>query len=62
MTTSRRVRQLGNCMRRVPPKNPYKNRQEADADAARVLRESGVVLRPYECACGWWHLSRRSTT
>lgn len=57
MTTTRRVRQLGNCMRQA--KNPYRDRAEAAADAARVLGESGVTLYPYECACGWWHLSRR---
>jgi hypothetical protein len=50
-----REKQLRNCMLRA--KNPYLSRQEAVADATRILSESGVTLHPYECACGWWHLS-----
>ena len=52
----RKARQLRDCQRR--PKNPYESREEAVADAARVRDESRVVLYPYECACGFWHLTR----
>jgi hypothetical protein len=51
------VRQLRDCQLRT--KNPYESREEAIADAARVLDESGVALHPYPCACGWWHLTSR---
>ena len=37
-----------------------KRRYADDAEAADVVRRAarhGKTLHPYECACGWWHLT-----
>jgi hypothetical protein len=47
----------------MPPKCPtprkirFKTRDRANRAARRLLREKGFALYPYQCPCGWWHLT-----
>jgi len=51
-----RAAQLAAC-KKNPKRLRYSSRSYARQDAKRILRESRRRLRPYECACGWWHLT-----
>lgn len=41
----------------TPAKSRYATNQAADSAASRVQIPIGQHLRPYECPCGWWHLT-----
>lgn len=41
-----------------PTKTRYATRATADNAANRVSFQAGVALRPYECPCTWWHLTK----
>lgn len=41
----------------TPDKSRYATNQAADNAASRVQIPIGQHLRPYECPCGWWHLT-----
>ena len=53
-----RAAQLAAC-KKNPKRLRYSSRSYARRDAKRILRESRRRLRPYECACGWWHLTSK---
>jgi hypothetical protein len=41
-------------------KRRYATRAAADrASAELTVYAGGIRMRPYLCACGWWHLTRR---
>lgn len=56
-----RERQLALCQEQK--KRKFSTRPEARL-AARMARHrnKSVRLRPYECACGWWHLTSGPVT
>jgi hypothetical protein len=41
-----------------PTKTRYATRATAESAANRVSFQAGVTLRPYECPCTWWHLTK----
>ncbi|MBH1939250.1 hypothetical protein I5Q34_34185 [Streptomyces sp. AV19] len=41
----------------APGKSRYATR-EAATSAARAQVAAGRILRPYQCPCGWWHLTK----
>lgn len=48
----------GSC--RSAGKRRYATRRAALQQAhALVYVAGGIVMRPYRCECGWWHLTRR---
>lgn len=47
---------MGNCP--TPTKARYATREAADKAAATSEAVHGRTLRPYECVCTWWHLTR----
>jgi hypothetical protein len=40
-------------------KKRYESKREAHQDAKRLKVVMHVRLYPYECACGWWHLTSK---
>lgn len=48
-------KQLSACIRRDKKRYPDQQRAAIDADMANY--RNNVILYPYECACGWWHLT-----
>ncbi|AVH59943.1 MULTISPECIES: hypothetical protein [Streptomyces] len=41
-----------------PTKSRYATREAAETAARRVALRIEAPLRPYECACTWWHLTK----
>jgi hypothetical protein len=38
-------------------KRRFESRDKARDEAKRVWRQARLRKYPYECACGWWHLT-----
>jgi hypothetical protein len=43
-----------------PDKRRYATRQAADLAARRRPAIAGLLLWPYACPCGWWHLTKQA--
>ncbi|MFE9850263.1 hypothetical protein ACFYPN_15835 [Streptomyces sp. NPDC005576] len=41
-----------------PTKSRYATLEAATRAAHRVTHQAGLPLRPYECPCTWWHLTK----
>ncbi|XCM28925.1 hypothetical protein ABXI76_05570 [Streptomyces parvus] len=41
-----------------PTKSRYATLEAANKAAHRVTHQAGLPLRPYECPCSWWHLTK----
>ncbi|MFI7890949.1 hypothetical protein ACIFUY_06750 [Streptomyces sp. CACIS-1.16CA] len=41
-----------------PTKSRYATLEAATKAAHRVTHQVGLPLRPYECPCSWWHLTK----
>jgi hypothetical protein len=41
-----------------PTKARYATQGAAETAAARTALRTGLPMRPYECACTWWHLTK----
>jgi hypothetical protein len=54
---TRKARQVWVCTRRK--KISYPTEKDALLAAGPLSRSRGVVLSPYECACGSWHLTSK---
>jgi hypothetical protein len=48
-------KQISACGRRGKKRYPDQGRAAVDADMANY--RNNVILYPYKCACGWWHLT-----
>jgi hypothetical protein len=55
MTGTRTVRYRVTCHR-----TPYISEPKARAAVATIRRHSQVLLSPYVCHCGHWHIARTS--
>ena len=42
----------------TPTKTRYATQGAAETAAARVSLSAGLPMRPYECPCTWWHLTK----
>jgi hypothetical protein len=40
-------------------KRRFETRDKARDEVKRVWRQARLRKYPYECACGWWHLTSR---
>lgn len=45
----------------TPTKARYATVDAADRAGRRAVITVGRHLRPYECRCGWWHLTKITT-
>lgn len=50
-----RAKQRASCAKRG--KKLYPDSTAAMKDVEGAFRKNGVQMYPYQCACGWWHLT-----